>query len=208
VLPERQPPDRSRFTLEQMVISYVEASRLPLRQAARPYDLRAQQGLRGAPGEQRRASSAQKTEIAQMPNDKPDNSDHGHTIRDRLLLKAILVALPCISLHREILAVVKRGITDNSFVTPAQNFTLAELQALFMVFDRSRRMRNMLDHEDEKTIGEAFVKVFEYLGRGSVEVIEAQQTGLKTAFDILDKLRKGLQNGKNGKPNGNHSAVV
>ena len=70
-----------------------------------------------------------------MPHDK--SSDPTKIAGEQLLKNSILLALPWLSLQRDMLAIGRRGIQDYSHIRPLQNFTLREMQALMMVLDPS-----------------------------------------------------------------------
>jgi hypothetical protein len=62
-----------------------------------------------------------------MPKDKDNNSGHAQNGEGRMLRNFILLTLPWLSLQRDILAIVKKGIEDVSYVKPVQKLTLLEL---------------------------------------------------------------------------------
>jgi hypothetical protein len=126
-------------------------------------------------------------EDAQMPNDS--NPDHAQ-ICEGALRNFILLALPWLSFQRQMLEIAKKGIKDASHVKPTENFALGELQALMMILDRSRTVRNLIDADFEKRVGDASKEIFPKMASASIQFIEAQEIIVTGAFEALDKLRK------------------
>jgi len=122
-----------------------------------------------------------------MSND--GNSDHPQICQDALR-NFILLTLPWLSFQRQMLDIAKKGIKDASHVKPTENFALGELQALMMILDRSGAWRNLIDTDFEKTVESASKEVFPKVASASIQLIEAQETILKGAFEALDNLRK------------------
>jgi hypothetical protein len=124
-----------------------------------------------------------------MPNEsKPDQPQPFKDAEDTLR-NFILLALPWLSFQRDVLEIAKNSITDAKNVKPAENFALRELQALMMVFDRSRTLRNLFDTDFEKK-EDTYKEIFAKVASASVQFIEAQEIILTSIFDALDKLRK------------------
>jgi hypothetical protein len=120
----------------------------------------------------------------------PDRTDPDHSqFSEDALSNFILLALPMLSLQREMLKIVKNGIEDASTVRPTERFAVSELQALMMVVDKSRTLRNLIDEDFEKSVENACKEIFPKLTSASVQVIEAQEKVLGGIFDALNKLR-------------------
>jgi len=123
-----------------------------------------------------------------MPHDsKPDQP----RISEGLLRGLILLTLPLISFQSQVLEIVKTSIKDASRVKPAENFAMLELQALMMILDRSRTLRDLIDPDFEKRLEKACKEIFPKLAAASIELIEAQETILKGLFEALQKLKQG-----------------
>jgi hypothetical protein len=129
-----------------------------------------------------------KTRGAQMPTDsKPIQ----HQIFENTLRNFMLLALPWLSFHHEILEIAKKSIQDASHVKPTERFALSELQALMMILDRSRTLRNLFDQDFEKRVEDACKEIFPKIASASVQLIEAQEVILTSTIDALNTLRKG-----------------
>jgi hypothetical protein len=122
-----------------------------------------------------------------MSNDS--TSDHPQ-ICEGALRNFILLTMPWLSFQRQMLDIAKKGIKDASHVKPTENFALSELQALMMILDRSGTWRNLIDTDFEKRVENASKEVFPKVASASIQLIEAQETILKGAFEALDSLRK------------------
>src|SRR5262245_57101232 len=104
-----------------------------------------------------------------MPNDsKPDEPQ----INEDTLRNFILLTLPWLSFQGQILEIAKKSITDAGTIRPTENFTLSQLQALMMILDRSRALRNLVDGDCEKRLGDAFKELFPKVASASVQFIE------------------------------------
>ena len=125
------------------------------------------------------------TKDGQMSND--GNPDHPQISEDALR-NFILLTLPWLSFQRQMLDIAKKGIRDASYVKPTENFALSALQALMMIFDRSGTWRNLID--TDFVVENASKEVFPKVASASIQLIEAQETILKGAFEALDNLRK------------------
>src|SRR5262249_25168130 len=119
-----------------------------------------------------------------------DSSPDQPQICKSVLRNFVLLALPVLSLQRDLLAIAKESISNASNVKPTENFVLRELQALMMIFDRSHEWRNHFDRDFEKKLEDAFKEIFPKVASASVHVIEAQELVLTRVFDVMDKFRK------------------
>jgi hypothetical protein len=125
-----------------------------------------------------------------MPNEKDSGRDHAQNGESRVLRTFALLTLPWLSLQRDLLVLMKRGIEDASNVRPIENLTSRELQALMMILDPSAKWRNLLDSDLQKKIKEAYTKTFPKLVSGSILLIETQEEVLASIYELIDKLRK------------------
>lgn len=122
-----------------------------------------------------------------MPDDsKPDQPQ----IDEDTVRNLILLTLPWLSFQRDVLEIAKKSVTDPSHVKPTENFALRQFQALMMILDPSRTLRNRLDGDFEKKVEDAYKEIFPKVSSASVELIEAQEAILTTMFDALNTLRK------------------
>ena len=122
-----------------------------------------------------------------MPNDsKPDPPQtEEDTFRNLLLL-----TLPWLSFQREVLELAKKYVADAGRIKPTENLALRQFQALMMILDRSRALRNSLDSDFEKKVEDAYKEIFPKVSSASVQLIEAQEAVLGTIFEALNTLRK------------------
>jgi hypothetical protein len=125
-----------------------------------------------------------------MPNEKDSGRDHAQKGESRVLRNFALLTLPWLSLQRDLLALMKRGIEDASNVRPIENLTSRELQALMMILDPSAKWRNLLDSDLQKKLKETYTKTFPKLVSGSILLIETQEEVLASISELIDKLRK------------------
>ena len=130
-----------------------------------------------------------------MPNDKDRGRTHAQNGESRVLRNFALLALPWLSLQRDILAVMKRGIEDGSHVRPIENLTSRELQALMMILDPLGKWRNLLDRDLQQKIKETYTKALPKLVSGSISLIETQDAVLASISELFDKLRKDITSG-------------
>lgn len=122
-----------------------------------------------------------------MPNEsKPDQPQ----IDEDTFRNLILLTLPWLSFQRDVLEIAKKYITDVSNVKPTENFALRQFQALMMILDRSRTLRDSVDSDFEKKVEDAYKEIMPKVSSASVQLIEAQEAMLSTVFDALNTLRK------------------
>jgi hypothetical protein len=122
-----------------------------------------------------------------MTNDgKPDQPQ----IDEDTFRNLILLTLPWLSLQRDLLEIAKKYVTDVSNVKPTENFALRQFQALMMILDRSRTLRDSLDSDFEKKVEDAYKEILPKVSSASVQLIEAQEAVLAAVFDALNVLRK------------------
>jgi hypothetical protein len=122
-----------------------------------------------------------------MPNDsKPDQPQ----IDEDTFRNLILLTLPWLSFQRDMLEIAKKYVTDAGNVKPTENFALRQFQALMMILDRSRTLRDSIDSDFEKKVEDAYKEILPKVSSASVQLIEAQEAMLSTVFDALNALRK------------------
>ena len=122
-----------------------------------------------------------------MTNDsKPDQPQ----IDEDTFRNLILLTLPWLSLQRDVLEIAKKYVTDVSNVKPTENFALRQFQALMMILDRSRTLRDSIDSDFETKVEDAYKEILPKVSSASVQLIEAQEAMLSTVFDALNALRK------------------
>jgi hypothetical protein len=127
------------------------------------------------------------------------NSGHAENGEGGLLRGVILLALPLLRFHGEMLAVAKKGIKDASHVKPVENLALRELQALMMILDRSRTLRDRIGIDFEKKAAEVYNEVVPKVISGSIDFIDAQEKILEQVMGVLTELKN------NKKPKGRTS---
>jgi hypothetical protein len=120
---------------------------------------------------------------------KPDRPQ----IDEESFRNLILLALPWLSFQRDVLEIAKKYVTDATQPKLAENFALRQFQALMMILDRSRTLRNSLDSDFEKKVEDAYKEIFPKVSSASVQLIEAQEAILGTLFDALNTLRKAAK---------------
>jgi hypothetical protein len=126
-----------------------------------------------------------------MPKDRDSSSGHAQDGESSLLKNLILLALPLLSLQRDVLAIVKKGIQDTSHVKPVQNLTLRELQALMMILDPKRKLRDRFGADFEKKLEDLYKETTQKLVSGSIQLIEAQEIISQRVSEALVTLKNG-----------------
>jgi len=125
---------------------------------------------------------------------KDSQSDHPQLYEDALR-NFILLTLPWLSLQRHILEIMIKGMKGAGHVKPIENFALSELQALSMILDRSRTLRNLIDPDFEKRLQDTFKDVVPKFTSASIQSLETQEIIMARMFDALKELRKGDKTG-------------
>ena len=128
-----------------------------------------------------------------MPTDERKSADDAQVGIGRLLRNVILLAIPCVSFQREMLAAIREGLAKEkqNSITPFQNLASRELHALMMILDRSQELRSLLGENLEKELQAEIPKIFGKLAAGSVSLIDAQEALLKAISDVLLQLKNG-----------------
>jgi hypothetical protein len=122
-----------------------------------------------------------------MANDsEPDHP----SIDEDTFKNLVLLILPWLSFQCDVLETAKKYVTDPDHVRSTENFALRQFQALMMILDRSRTLRNSIDSDFEKKVEEAYKELLPKVSAASVQLIEAQKAVLTTVFDALNTLRK------------------
>jgi hypothetical protein len=131
-----------------------------------------------------------------MPNDsKPDQPQ----IDEDVFRNLLLLTLPWLSFQHDVLELAKKCVSDDDNVKSTENFALRQLQALMMILDRSRALRNSVDSDFDKKVEDAYKEIFPKVSAASVQLIEAQEAVLDTVSDVLKSLRKAGQAKKRSK---------
>jgi hypothetical protein len=123
-----------------------------------------------------------------------DNSDYPQLF-EGALRSCILLTLPWLSLQRQMLEIAIKGLENASHIKPLQNFTLSELQALTMILDGSRTVRDLVDPDFEKKLQDTFKEMFPKFASASVQSLQAQEAILACVSDALNELRKDNKSG-------------
>jgi hypothetical protein len=131
-----------------------------------------------------------------MPNDSKSDQPQ---IDEDVLRNLLLLTLPWLSFQRDVLELAKKCVTDAGNVKSTENFALRQFQALMMILDRSRTLRNSVDSDFEKKVEDAYKEIFPKVSSASVQLIEAQEAVLDTVFDAFKILRKAEQAKKRSK---------
>ena len=121
---------------------------------------------------------------------KENNGSQDRTDESRVLKNLALLALPWLSFQRDLLALMKKGIEDASHIRPIENLTSRQLQALAMIVDPSGKFRNLIDHDLQENIKDAYAQAFPKFVSNSVRLIETQEAVLSSISEQFDKLRK------------------
>ena len=111
----------------------------------------------------------------------------------------LLLTLPWLSFQRDALELAKKYVTDAGNVKSTENFALRQFQALMMILDRSRTLRNSVDSDFEKKVEDAYKEIVPKVSAASVQLIEAQEAVLNTVFDAFKTLGKAEQAKKRSK---------
>jgi hypothetical protein len=123
-----------------------------------------------------------------IPMSKDKKSNAPRDTDDQVFGNFLLLALPWLSLQRDLLAIGRRGIQDYSHVRPVQNFTLREIQALMMVLDPSRTWRDSYG-EMESRLEETSTQSISKLMSGLSSVLESQEEFINSVIETLNASR-------------------
>ena len=121
---------------------------------------------------------------------KENNGSHERADESRVLKGLALLTLPWLSFQRDMLALMKKGIEDASHIRPIENLASRQLQALAMIVDPSGKFRNLIDHDLQEKIKDAYAQAFPKFVANSVRLIETQEAVLSSMSEQFDKLRK------------------
>lgn len=119
------------------------------------------------------------------------------------LRMALLLALPLLSLQRDLLQVIKAGLEkptkapataegatgNDNIVDVLQKFAARELQALMMIVDPAHRWRNGLAEDFYKKLESDIAYVSQRVSTGAISLIEAQARILERAVEILRRIK-------------------
>jgi len=129
-----------------------------------------------------------------MQSHQPDNSQDGG---GRALRNFALLTLPWLAAQRDMLGLCKSYIKDENCGLPIHNFLLREIQALAMVYDPSRKVRDACAGIGV-SIENAYNEALPTLVSGAVGIIEAQEAMVGSMIDALAKLKKSPDQAKKG----------
>jgi hypothetical protein len=138
-------------------------------------------------------------EVTQMPSQKDTRSGPATTNEGGLLSNLILLTLPLLSFHRDVLATVKASLETHKddHIKAMGNLISFELHALLMAFDPARKFRDCLDGDLERKFKDELTKILEKLAAGLIGVVEVQVKILPTLIEAL----KATKNGGRAAPN-------
>ena len=125
-----------------------------------------------------------------MPKGQDNSSGHAQDRESSMLKNFILLTLPLLALQREVLAIVKKGIADTNS-RPVQNLTFREIQALMMILDPKRKLRDRFGADLEKKVEDLCKEAIPKLVSGSVQLIEVQEIISQRISEALITLKNG-----------------
>jgi hypothetical protein len=100
-----------------------------------------------------------------------------------------LLALPLLAFHRNMLGILRKGITEAGLLKPVQTLVENELHALLMIVDPTGKLRSSLSADMEKKLKDTLDAGMPKVISGAVSLIEAQQAMLTTVIETLDAAR-------------------
>jgi hypothetical protein len=129
----------------------------------------------------------------QMPGDRSYKAGRSHgtgeEAKDDLLRGVGLLALPVLAFHRNMLGILRKGITEAGLLKPVQTLAENELHALLMIVDPSGKWRSSLSTDMEKKLKNTLDAGVPKMISGAVSLIDAQQAMLTTVIEALDAAR-------------------
>jgi hypothetical protein len=108
-----------------------------------------------------------------------------------LLKSLVMLALPVLSFHRDILPTIKTSLETHKdeHIKAIGKFLSFELHALMMVLDPARKLRGDTNEDIEKKLTGELTQVLEKLANGMVSVVQIQQDALPPLIDALKKIK-------------------
>jgi hypothetical protein len=155
--------------------------------------------------------------INDLPKDKEDPSGHaqnsaqaqaGARAQDGgvgVLQKIILLTMPVLSLHLNILGSIKNNITkghkaalgrddpgnEGSIIDHLHRFAAVELHAIAMIFDKPGKLRSTIDAQHQEKLQTEIKEISNKVATGSVSLIEAQEKVIQNLMDVMTKIKNG-----------------
>jgi hypothetical protein len=156
--------------------------------------------------------------INDLPKDKEGPSGHaqnsaqaqaGARAQDGgggVLQKIILLTMPVLSLHLNILGSIKNNITkghkaaalgrddsgnEGSIIDHLHRFAAVELHAIAMIFDKPGKLRSTIDVQHQEKLQTEIKEISNKVATGSVSLIEAQEKVIQNLMDVMTKIKNG-----------------
>jgi hypothetical protein len=122
-----------------------------------------------------------------------------------VLQKIILLTMPVLSLHLNILGSIKNNITkghkaalgrddpgnEGSIIDHLHRFAAVELHAIAMIFDKPGKLRSTIDAQHQEKLQTEIKEISNKVATGSVSLIEAQEKVIKNLMDVMTKIKNG-----------------
>jgi hypothetical protein len=123
-----------------------------------------------------------------------------------VLQKIILLTMPVLSLHLNILGSIKNNITkghkaaalgrndsgtEDSIIDHLHRFAAVELHAIAMIFDKSGKLRSTIDVQHQEKLQTEIKEISNKVASGSVSLIEAQEKVIQNLMDVMTKIKNG-----------------
>lgn len=109
--------------------------------------------------------------------------------KSAMLREMGLLALPVLAFHRNMLGVLRTGISEAGLLKPVQTLAENELHALLMILDPSGEWRNSRGADMEKKLKDTLDGAVPKVISGAVSLIDAQCAVLTSVIDALDPAR-------------------
>jgi hypothetical protein len=149
--------------------------------------------------------------INDLPKDNAQNSAQaqaGARAQDGgggVLQKIILLTMPVLSLHLNILGSIKNNITkghkaalgrddpgnEGSIIDHLHRFAAVELHAIAMIFDKPGKLRSTIDAQHQEKLQTEIKEISNKVATGSVSLIEAQEKVIQNLMDVMTKIKNG-----------------
>jgi hypothetical protein len=123
-----------------------------------------------------------------------------------VLQKIILLTMPVLSLHLNILGSIKNNITkghkaaalgrddsgnEGSIIDHLHRFAAVELHAIAMIFDKPGKLRSTIDVQHQEKLQTEIKEISNKVATGSVSLIEAQEKVIQNLMDVMTKIKNG-----------------
>jgi hypothetical protein len=140
-----------------------------------------------------------------MPKDKDGNLGHAQNDGGSILQKIILLTIPVLNLQLQVLGTIKKNIggqkadgadkhgsgDEDNLIRQLHHFAAFQLHALCMIFDRTGKLRRLIDLEHDEKLKSEIQAISEKVASGSVSLIEAQEKVIQSIIAVLNKVRNG-----------------